>query len=197
MVIGKICNLVSYYFGYSSTNVPIQVMGHNEDEIKESINNLNKVMCDKCKTEIEEDSNRTDHIRTEEELSNLKTINELEMKKIRGERVLVINLKSQDLRSCIENLNKIEKDEEVKDYPNKLDKEISCIKEGGLSSFFNKIKKYRSEEIQVEKNKIYIEQSENTMKNLSMVFSELKLEEDEELVNMVNKRNASIEINIE
>lgn len=130
-------------------NAPILVIGSNAEELQEKIKTLNVVDTDltrKIREDVELNSIRIDHIRTEEETKNNKPISELEMNKVRNASIKVFDCKSADLRQYISNLKSVtlrqddEEDEEKIKEPTILD-EIKMIQDVGISGWFESRKK--------------------------------------------------------
>jgi len=162
MVFYNVYNFITSFWGGNNSdlenqklrNEPIRIVELTADQLQEKIKNLRSVdteLARKIREDIEINSLRNDHIRTEEETQNNKPISEMEMNKVRNATIKVFDCKSYDLRIHIANLKSIatyedgneeENSEDIEELkPQTILDEIQIIQEIGLSGWFESRKK--------------------------------------------------------
>ena len=161
MVFYNVYNFITSFWGGNNSdlenqklrNEPIRIVELTADQLQEKIKNLRSVdteLARKIREDIEINSLRNDHIRTEEETQNNKPISEMEMNKVRNATIKVFDCKSCDLRTHISKLKSIATYEDGNEYnsedieelkPQTILDEIQIIQEIGLSGWFESRKK--------------------------------------------------------
>lgn len=159
MVFYNVYNFITSFWGGNNSdlenqklrNEPIRIVELTADQLQEKIKNLRSVdteLARKIREDIEFNSSRNDHIRTEEETQNNKPLSEMEMNKIRNATIKVFDCKSCDLRTHISNLKSIatyedeeNNDSEEESKPQTILDEIQIIQHIGLSGWFELRKK--------------------------------------------------------
>ena len=152
MVFYNVYNLItSYIWGGNSDlenqklrNEPIRIVEISPETLQEKLKSLRKVETElacKIREDIELNNNRTDHIRTEEDIKNNKPLSELEMNKVKNAPIRAFDCVSSDLREHIKNLKSIGIYEEVIiERELTIFDEIRSIQNIGLDAWFNRKK---------------------------------------------------------
>lgn len=140
MVFSYVYDFVSYLF-YGNNNIVVNEPIDNnllESRIK-SLRRVDTEISRLIKEDIEYNKNRTDHIRSEEDIKNNKPINDFELCKIKNCKIQTICCNSVDLQKCISNLKKIDnvKSRDIIIKSNNIIDELKQINLIGVDAWFN------------------------------------------------------------